>query len=43
MNVELDTQAKTVSGELMLTWKNPSQDTVDNLQFHLYLNAFIFH
>ena len=40
MNVELDTDAKTITGEMVLNWKNPSKDTVDNLQFHMYLNAF---
>lgn len=40
MNVELDTDAKTVSGDMILTWTNPSPDTVSELQFHLYLNAF---
>ena len=40
MNVELDTDAKTITGEMVINWKNPSQDTVDNLQFHMYLNAF---
>ncbi|MCK5821356.1 MAG: M1 family metallopeptidase [Bacteroidales bacterium] len=40
MDVELDTDAKTVSGDLILTWTNPSLDTVSDLQFHMYLNAF---
>ncbi|MCD6346069.1 MAG: M1 family metallopeptidase [Bacteroidales bacterium] len=40
MNVELDTETKIVSGDMLLEWRNPSQDTVDNLQFHMYLNAF---
>ena len=40
MNVELDTEKKTVTGDMILSWKNVSQDTVSDLQFHMYLNAF---
>ena len=40
LNVELDTEKKTVSGDMILNWKNISQDTVRDLQFHMYLNAF---
>lgn len=40
MDVELDPELKTVKGDLILSWTNPSQDTVSDLQFHLYLNAF---
>ena len=36
----LDSEAKTVTGEMTLTWKNPSDKPVSTLQFHLYLNAF---
>ena len=36
----LNAEAKTVTGEMTLTWKNPSDKPVSNLQFHLYLNAF---
>ena len=36
----LNAQTKTVDGNMLLTWKNPSNDTVGTLQFHLYLNAF---
>ncbi len=40
MNVELNPETKTVTGDLILTWKNPSQEPVSDLQFHMYLNAF---
>ncbi|HAY35408.1 MAG TPA: peptidase M1 [Bacteroidetes bacterium] len=40
MNVQLDPEAKTVSGTQRLTWRNPDSVPVDELQFHLYLNAF---
>ena len=32
--------AKRLDGTLRLTWRNPSTDTVADLWFHLYLNAF---
>lgn len=40
IRAELDPEKKTVAGELVLDWRNPSKDTVRDLQFHLYLNAF---
>jgi len=40
IKAELDPAAKTVKGEIVLDWRNPSRDTVKDLQFHLYLNAF---
>ena len=40
MKVKLDPVGKMINGELLLTWKNPSNDTVSDLQFHTYLNAF---
>ncbi|MFA6127636.1 MAG: M1 family metallopeptidase [Bacteroidales bacterium] len=40
ISAELDPATKTVKGELTLDWKNPSRDTVSELQFHMYLNAF---
>ena len=40
MHVELDPDSKTVSGTQRLTWRNPDSVPVDELQFHLYLNAF---
>ncbi len=40
MNVRLDVDARTVTGTEQLTWRNPDRVPVDELQFHLYLNAF---
>ncbi len=40
MDVELDVEKKTISGDMSVKWKNPSKDTVSDLQFHLYQNAF---
>lgn len=40
MDVTLDPDARTVSGSQRLTWGNPDNVPVDELQFHLYLNAF---
>ena len=40
IHAELDAQRKTVTGRQVLTWLNDSPDTVGELQFHLYLNAF---
>jgi len=40
MEVKLDTEKKTIDGQMKLTWRNISQDTIQELQFHLYLNAF---
>jgi len=40
IRAKLDAKAKKVDGDMVLTWKNPSNDTVSTLQFHLYLNAF---
>ncbi|MDA1333770.1 MAG: M1 family metallopeptidase [Bacteroidetes bacterium] len=40
MDVTLDPDARTVSGSQRLTWRNPDNVPVDELQFHLYLNAF---
>jgi hypothetical protein len=40
IQVELDTAEKKIYGKQVLTWKNPSADTVRELQYHLYLNAF---
>ena len=36
----LDATAKTLKGQQRLVWRNPSTDTVGELWFHLYLNAF---
>lgn len=40
MKVRLDTEEKTVIGKMDLVWKNPSNDTIHELQFHMYLNGF---
>ncbi|MCS7464570.1 M1 family metallopeptidase [Paenibacillus doosanensis] len=40
MNVELDADAKSLSGTQTLTWKNPGNLPVQELYFHLYPNAF---
>lgn len=36
----LDPEARTVEGSERVTWRNPDKVPVDELQFHLYLNAF---
>jgi Peptidase family M1 domain len=38
--VRLDPETKRLDGRLRLTWRNPSTDSVPDLWFHLYLNAF---
>ena len=38
--VKLDTVQKKVFAEEVLYWINPSNDTIQELQFHLYYNAF---
>jgi hypothetical protein len=40
IKAELDPKTQTVTGEVIMDWRNPSRDTVKDLQFHLYLNAF---
>ncbi len=40
IKANLDTEKKIVSGSMQLSWKNSSQDTVRELQFHTYMNAF---
>ena len=40
MAVTLDTKAKTLLGVEKITWKNTSTVAVNELQLHLYLNAF---
>ena len=40
MDVSLDRNEKTIDGTMDFSWKNPSNDTISELQFHLYLNAF---
>ena len=40
MDIKLDPETKMLEGHTVLTWNNPSQDTIRELQFHLYYNAF---
>lgn len=40
IQVRLDTAGKKAYATQSLHWKNPSTDTVRELQFHLYYNAF---
>lgn len=40
IKVRLDASSKQLVGTERLTWTNPSSDTVGELWFHLYLNAF---
>jgi len=36
----LDPDSRTITATEILTWKNHTADTIPDLQFHLYLNAF---
>ena len=40
MDVQLDTDAKTLSGNMEAFWINRSTDTVPDIRMHLYMNAF---
>lgn len=40
IDVRLDADKKLLAGKELLTWKNTSSDEINELQFHLYLNAF---
>jgi hypothetical protein len=40
MNVRLDPEAKTISGEEVLTWTNVTEHATDELRYHLYYNAW---
>jgi hypothetical protein len=40
MDVKLDTDAKTVTGNMEAFWINRSSDTVPDIRMHLYMNAF---
>lgn len=40
IQVELDTEQRKIYGQQTLFWKNPSTDTIYELQYHLYHNAF---
>src|SRR3974377_1985251 len=40
LSARLNPDDKSVTGHETLVWKNDSQDTIPDLQFHLYMNAF---
>ena len=40
MEINLDIESKQLDGLTQLTWKNISSDTITELYFHLYYNAF---
>jgi hypothetical protein len=40
MSARLDPAAKTVKGHYTLIWRNHTSDSIPDLYFHLYLNAF---
>ncbi|MCF6240014.1 MAG: M1 family metallopeptidase [Bacteroidales bacterium] len=40
MDVRLNPETKIITGKMKLKWINISPDTLSELQFHLYLNAF---
>jgi hypothetical protein len=40
ISVKLDPETKKLYGSQILTWRNDSEDYINDLQFHLYLNAF---
>jgi len=40
IRVALDPDTKTLTGRERIVWRNPSDDEVPDLWFHLYLNAF---
>ena len=40
MDVTLDHERKLIDGNEILTWHNPSPDTVGEVRFYMYINAF---
>ena len=40
ISVKLDPETRKIHGSQILTWRNDSDDQINDLQFHLYLNAF---
>ena len=40
LSARLDPAAKKITGHYALTWWNHTEDTIPDLYFHLYLNAF---
>ena len=40
ISLSLDTDKKIITGKEILNWENTSADTIKEMHFHLYLNAF---
>ncbi|MEA2041073.1 MAG: M1 family aminopeptidase [Bacteroidota bacterium] len=40
INATLHPETKTIEANMILEWKNTSPDTIRELQFHMYMNAF---
>ncbi len=40
IRADLDPARKAITGDMDFVWKNPTDEPVDHLFFHLYLNAF---
>ena len=40
ISARLHPEQKAVSGHELLVWTNDSPDSISELQFHLYMNAF---
>jgi len=40
ISVELEPKTKVLTGKMLLEWTNTSTDSITELQFHMYLNAF---
>jgi hypothetical protein len=40
IGARLDPAGKTITGRETLAWRNASPDSIPELRFHLYLNAF---
>ena len=40
IDARLDAKAKTLQGHEVIQWRNHTADTIPDLQFHLYFNAF---
>jgi len=40
MDIQLDVENKKLFSQTQLTWQNTTSDTIHDLQFHLYYNAF---
>ncbi len=40
IDVSFDPEIKMIRGKEIIEWKNSSKNSIDELQFHLYWNAF---